>query len=130
MNGSAFTIRMGAALWQRVRDHHLAPDKRIEALSYAWARCERVLGGWVVLLPADSPWFAFQPDCYENQAGGNVRLRPDVLNGMLIAFAGSGYNCLVNIHDHWFADQGVFSSVDDEDDVRDRKSTRLNSSHG
>ena len=118
MNQRPTTIRIGRALWERVLDHHLADGKRVEALSYVWARCERTMGGLVVLIPSKAPYFAFQADCYERQSSGNVRLRPDVLNGMLVEFAGSDYNCVVNIHDHWFAQHGVFSAVDDEDDAR------------
>lgn len=110
-------LRVAGELWQRLRDFHLKDGKRDEALSYVWARCERVPGGHVVLVPADAPFFPLHGDCYERQSGGNVRLHPEVLNGMLVEFARSGFNCLVNVHDHWFADHADFSGVDDADDL-------------
>lgn len=112
------TLRVDARLWRRLRDFHLRPGKREESLSYVWARCERVRGGQVVLVPADAPVYQLGPDCYERQSGGNVRLHPDVLNGMLVEFARSEFNCLVNVHDHWFAEDAQFSGVDDDDDLR------------
>lgn len=112
------TLRVDARVWRRLRDFHLCPGKREESLSYVWARCERVRGGQVVLVPGDAPVYQLGPDCYERQSGGNVRLHPDVLNGMLVEFARSEFNCLVNVHDHWFADDAQFSGVDDDDDLR------------
>lgn len=112
------TLRFAEALWQRIAAYHLAPGKRREALSYLFCRVERVLGGMVLLAPADSPYFALAPDCFARQHGGNVRLRKDVQDGLLVEFAASDYNCLVNIHDHWFCDDAVFSTIDDADDLR------------
>ena len=42
------TMRVADMLWQRIQRFHLAPGKCKESLSYLWARCERVLGGYVV----------------------------------------------------------------------------------
>ena len=111
------TLRVDAGLWKRLRAFHLREGKRSEALSYVWARCERVSGGHVVLMPADAPFLALDADCYERHGSAQVRLRPDVLNGMLVEFARSDFNCLVNVHDHWFAEDADFSGVDDNDDL-------------
>jgi ThiF family len=111
------TIRISDVLWDRIKRFHLAPDKAKESLSYVWARCERVMGGYVVLLPEDTPFFAFDSDCFTRQSSGNVQLNKDVLNGMLVEFAKSDFNCLVNIHDHWFSNNATFSNVDDADDL-------------
>lgn len=115
-NSHLANFRISDVLWNRIKRFHLAPGKDKESLSYLWARCERVLGGYVVLAPEDAPYFAFGSDCYLRQSSGNVQLRRDVLNGMLVEFAKSDYNCLINIHDHWFSDDAVFSGVDDADD--------------
>lgn len=111
------SLRVDGTLWQRLREFHLRQGKREEALSYVWARCERVPGGHVVLVPPDAPFFPLGADCYERSSGANVRLRPDVLNGMLVEFARSDFNCLVNVHDHWFSEHADFSGVDDADDM-------------
>lgn len=111
------SLRVDAGLWQRLRQFHLREGKREEALSYVWARCQRVPGGHVVLVPPDAPFFPLGTDCYERSSGANVRLRPDVLNGMLVEFARSDFNCLVNVHDHWFSEHAEFSGVDDADDL-------------
>lgn len=113
----ALTLRVDADLWKRLRAFHLREGKRSEALSYVWARCERVLGGHVVLMPAGAPFLALDADCYERHGSAQVCLRPDVLNGMLVEFARSDFNCLVNVHDHWFAEDADFSGVDDTDDL-------------
>jgi molybdopterin/thiamine biosynthesis adenylyltransferase len=111
------SLRVDGKLWQRMHEFHLREGKREEALSYVWARCQRVSGGHVVLIPSDSPFFPLGADCYERSSGANVRLRPDVLNGMLVEFAQSDFNCLVNVHDHWFSERAEFSGVDDADDL-------------
>lgn len=111
------TIRLGANLYDRMRAFHLAVGKTRESLSYAWARAETTASGLRILLPDSSPYFPFASDCFTRQGAGNVQLRPDVLNGMLAEFASTDYNCIVNVHDHWFAKDAQFSTVDDDDDA-------------
>ncbi len=111
-------LKIGKVFYEMLRKVHLAQGKQVEALSYAFARCEATANGWVVLLPDDAPYFPFDVDCYDRVSAGNVRLNTHVFKGLLVEFAASDYNCLVNIHDHWFADSAQFSSVDDADDVR------------
>nr|MCU0757338.1 hypothetical protein [Xanthomonadales bacterium] len=108
MKGRSMSVRIAAPLWARIRDYHCSPGKCREALSYLYGRVEVVDGGLVLLLPEHAPYFAFAEDCFESRSGLHVRLRPEVLNGMLLDFAGSDYNCLINIHDHWFAEDAVF----------------------
>lgn len=112
-------LRIAAPVWDRLKGFHLAKGKQHESLSYIWARCEVVDGQHIILVPPDAPLFSFADDCLLSQAWGQVTLLPEVLNGMLVEFAKSGlYNCLVNVHDHWFAEHGEFSAVDDADDLR------------
>ena len=109
-------LRIAAPVWEALRAYHLRPEKRVEALSYVWAWAETGEAGVRILVPHTAPLLRFAPDCFERQSGGNVRLHGDVLRGMLIGFARSHLNCLINVHDHWFDDRTVFSGVDDEDD--------------
>lgn len=112
-------LRIAAPVWDKLKGFHLAEGKHHESLSYVWARCEVVDGEHIVLAPPDAPLFCFADDCLLRQTWGQVTLRPDVLNGMLAQFANAGlYNCLINVHDHWFAARGEFSAVDDADDLR------------
>lgn len=110
-------IRIAAPIMERLREYHLSDGKRTEALSYIWARAivrpDRIL----VLVPHNAPLKLFAPDCFVRQSAGNVQLQPDVLNGMLVGFAATDYNCLINIHDHWFDERTRFSGIDDNDDV-------------
>lgn len=110
-------IKMSAQIMTVLRKYHLAEGKRTEALSYVWARVVRLEDRILVLVPHNAPVKLFAPDCFARQSGGNVQLQPDVLNGMLVKFAASDYNCLINVHDHWFDDVTRFSSIDDQDDV-------------
>jgi hypothetical protein len=110
-------VRIEAPAMARLRAYHLAPGKSAEALSYVWARAVTTAGGTVVLIPRNAPTFLFAPDCFVRQSAGNVQLAPDVLNGLLVRFAASGFNTLVNVHDHWFDDYTSFSGVDDRDDA-------------
>ena len=110
-------IKMSAQIMTVLRKYHLAEGKRTEALSYVWARAVRLKDRILVLVPHNAPVKLFAPDCFARQSGGNVQLQPAVLNGMLVKFAASDYNCLINVHDHWFDDVTRFSGIDDHDDV-------------
>ena len=101
----------------RLRAFHLAAGKQREALSYVWARAVPARRGLTVLVPHNAPVFLLGDDCYDRQSGGNVRLAPDVLNGMLVQFAASDWDVLVNVHDHWFDERTAFSGIDDGDDL-------------
>ncbi|WP_333875790.1 ThiF family adenylyltransferase [Methylobacter sp.] len=112
------TINMSATLMERINTHHLAPGKRFESLSYVWARVVHSPTGSIrVVIPHNAPVLFFAPDCFISQSAGNVRLAPEVLNGMLVKFAASSFNCLVNVHDHWFDAHTRFSNADDRDDL-------------
>lgn len=111
------STNMNATVMDRLRVHHLAPGKRVESLSYIFANALCSPTGIVVVIAHNAPMLFFAPDCFINQSAGNVRLAPEVLNGMLIKFAASSFNCLVNVHDHWFDRHTRFSGVDDRDDL-------------
>lgn len=110
-------IRIAAPVMDKLRAYHLGSEKRAEALSYIWARAVATRKGVVVLVPHNAPLLLFAPDCFIRQSAGNVQLAPDVLNGMLVEFARSTFNCLVNVHDHWFDERTRFSGIDDADDA-------------
>lgn len=112
----SLTLRIADSLWQRMLAYHFAPGKHQESASFLYCNIERVLGGMVMLAPPDSPYLQLAPDCFKRQSAGNVCLRDDVQTRMLVDFAASRYNCLVNIHDHWFDDHALFSSIDDAGD--------------
>ena len=123
-------VRIAEPLWNAVRAYHLRPGKEIEALSYLWARVEATNHGINVLVPHTAPLLRFAPDCFERQTGGNVRLHPDVQRGMLVKFAASHLNALINIHDHWFDALTAFSRIDDADDIGGVRQTSGVSSAG
>lgn len=110
-------IRIAKSVVNDLKAHHLAEGKSEESLSYLWAFATPIEDGLIVHVPHNAPRVLFAPDCFVNQSYGNVRLDPEVLNGMLVQFAASSYNCLINVHDHWFDKTTSFSSVDDRDDV-------------
>ncbi|MBL8528387.1 MAG: ThiF family adenylyltransferase [Burkholderiales bacterium] len=110
-------LKIDAGVLARLRAFHLAPGKQREALSYLWATAVPTAAGLTVLVPHNAPVFLMGDDCYERQSGGNVRLAPEVLNGLLVQFAATDWNCLVNCHDHWFDERTEFSSIDDRDDL-------------
>ena len=109
-------IRIAESVMKDLEAHHLAGGKSEESLSYLWAFATPVVDGLIVHVPHNAPRILFDPDCFDNQSYGNVRLDPEVLNGMLVRFAASSYNCLINVHDHWFDQTTSFSTVDDRDD--------------
>jgi molybdopterin/thiamine biosynthesis adenylyltransferase len=111
------SIKISSRVWERLCRYHLAPGKHSESLSYILAQAICTPDGITVLIPHTAPVLLFDTDCFVRQSAGNVQLAPDVLNGMLIKFAASYYNCLINVHDHWFDEFTRFSGVDDHDDL-------------
>lgn len=111
-------FRIVDPVWRRLREHHLANGKAVESLSYIFAQTERTPFGLSIIVGPTAPLVMFGDDCFSRQSGGNVRLHNDVLNAVLIEFAGSSFNTLINVHDHWFDSRTSFSSVDDDDDRR------------
>ena len=89
-------MKIAARVLERLRTYHLAPAKRTESLSYIWAQATASDGVLTVYVPHNAPVKLFAPDCFERQTAGNVRLAPEVLNGMLVQFAASAFNCLTS----------------------------------
>jgi ThiF family protein len=111
-------MRMAKATWERLRSYHFSPGKRVERLSFLWARAYRNgSANTTVIVSHNAPLFLFADDCYSHQSGANCRLLPEVLNGMLVQFAASDYNTLINIHDHWFDETTHFTTIDDTGDL-------------
>jgi len=110
-------LRIHETPMSRLRAYHLAPGKQAEALSYVWGQAVNVGKELIILVPHNAKVWPLAPDCFASQSAGNVRLEPEVLNGMLIKFAESHFNCLINVHDHWFDDYTRFSGIDDCDDI-------------
>jgi molybdopterin/thiamine biosynthesis adenylyltransferase len=108
---------MADTIWRALQAYHLAPDKHVEALSYVFATLDESEEAIRILVPHTAPLIRFDPDCFQRQASGNVKLHEDVLRGLLIRFAQSPYGCLINVHDHWFCARTNFSRVDDADDL-------------
>jgi hypothetical protein len=111
-------VRMAKATWERVRSYHFSPGKKFERISFLWARAyQDGRANTTVIVPHNAPLFLFADDCYSHQSAAHCRLMPAVLNGMLVLFAASDYNTLINIHDHWFDHTTTFSGLDDAGDL-------------
>jgi ThiF family len=112
----AIELRIAASVWNAIVAYHLTAGKKKEALSYLFAEVDETDDVIRILVPHTAPLSLFDPDCFECQSGGHVRLHKDVLQGLLIGFTRSHYPCLINTHDHWFDTHPVFSRIDDADD--------------
>lgn len=110
-------VNFSANVWDKLRDHHLAGGKCTESISYCFANADVVNGDITINLDDRSELIFFAPDCYARQTHGGITVYADVKTGVLIRFMQSSYDVLVNIHDHWFTDHPVFSSIDDHDDL-------------
>jgi hypothetical protein len=89
-------MRMAKATWERLRGYHFSPGKRVERLSFLWARAYRNgAANTTVIVSHNAPLFLFAGDCYSHQSAATCRLLPEVLNGMLVQFAASDYNTLI-----------------------------------
>lgn len=114
-----FIVRVAQSHWAAVQAHQLQPGKKVEELSYLFGHACRLEDDTVLVTVGPKvPLFQFAPDCYDAQSGGHVRLSTEVMNSVLVKFAASPFNCLINLHSHWFQKVPDFSDVDDADDLR------------
>jgi molybdopterin/thiamine biosynthesis adenylyltransferase len=110
------TLRIAAAVFHTLRRHHLEKQSQVERLSFVFGRRVQAGDRDIILVPDQAP-VLFADDCFTRQSAGNVRLDPAVLNGMLVDFAASDWDVIINVHDHWFSRAGTrFSGIDDADD--------------
>jgi hypothetical protein len=112
----SIAMHIPTRVWDQMHAYHLGAAKPVEALSYLFATIDESGDRVRILVPPTAPAIQFGPDCFERQAAGNVRLYRDVLRGLLIRFAQSHYDALINVHDHWFSAYPSFSCIDDADD--------------
>lgn len=111
------TLRICAPLLESLQRHHLHKDQPVERLSYVFGRRVQTGERTIILIPNQTP-VLFASDCFVHQSGGHVSLDPAVLNAVLVEFAASDWDVIVNVHDHWFCRGGTrFSGVDDADDL-------------
>jgi len=112
-------IRFSEKVWSRIRDHHIQPGKRCETLSYVFARTTKAYDSTTILVAHDAPVLLLDEDCFEKRSASSVHLKKAVLDQLLFQFAGTDFNTLINIHDHWFDSKSTaFSRIDDTDDQR------------
>lgn len=110
-------LRICASLFETLKRYHLDKKQPVERLSYVFGRRVQTGERTIILIPNQTP-VLFAPDCFVHQSGGHVSLDPAVFNAMLVEFAASDWDVIVNVHDHWFSRAGTrFSAVDDADDL-------------
>ncbi|MGH8584397.1 MAG: HesA/MoeB/ThiF family protein [Gammaproteobacteria bacterium] len=111
------TLRICAPLLETLKRYHLDKEQPVERLSYVFGRRVQAGDRVILLIPNQVP-VLFAPDCFVHQSGGHVSLDAAVLNAMLVEFAASDWDVIINVHDHWFCRGGTrFSGVDDADDL-------------
>ena len=112
-------MRIMGHVAERLRQHHLAPGKNQEAISLALGHAYVDKEGAMTVVLADpDAVFLFAEDCYEARGRGYAILSREVRAGVYWEAIRRGYTAVVDVHDHHFADQAVFSAVDDTDDER------------
>lgn len=110
-------LRISASIWKRLRAHHLARGKHTEAISLALGHVQRSPDGeLIIVLAREDGLLLFADDCYLRRSYGAAVLRRDVRAKALWRAVQEGWTAVVDIHDHHFAEQAVFSDVDDRDD--------------
>lgn len=114
---NAHRLRIGAHVADRLRAHHLADEKRAESISLALGHAYTDAGGSVTIVLADpEAVLLFADDCYDTRSHARAELRLDVRAAAYWHAVESGYTAVVDVHDHHFASDAVFSPIDDADD--------------
>jgi molybdopterin/thiamine biosynthesis adenylyltransferase len=109
-------LRVTQEHWRKLFGYHFAPNKDYEALSFMFGYVSKSNAGLLICVPHNAPQFLLAADCFEKQQGGYLRLRASVQTGLYTEFAMSGYNGIINIHDHMNIPLPTFSGTDDSDD--------------
>lgn len=109
-----FKVKIPSELFQQVHDFHNSGS--YEQISYLFGNLFNIGGESILLVPVQKP-ILLADSCFDLQNQGRVRLKREVQLKVYAMFAKSGFNCLINIHDHPFSAMGTrFSGIDDEDD--------------
>src|ERR671914_2092588 len=67
-------MRMAKATWERLRSYHFSPGKKVERISFLWARAyQDGLGNTTVIAAHNAPIFMFYDDCYTHQSAAHCR---------------------------------------------------------
>jgi molybdopterin/thiamine biosynthesis adenylyltransferase len=116
----ATTLRITEAAWQRLCEHH-RHNAGHERCSAAFGRVIHHARGRTILVTERDLVFYEGVD-YKRQSRYGVEVAPQAVRRLLWAFAQSGAQALITIHDHFFDQRGTrFSGVDDQQDLaRDR----------
>jgi len=113
----ATKLRVTEPIWRALRQYHLDPRVRRERISYLFGTLVEGPRTDRTIIVADQP-VLLSDDCYITQTGGHVSLCPLVQNSILAAFAKTDHDCLINVHDHFFAAANTtFSSIDTADEI-------------
>jgi hypothetical protein len=122
MTPAVHRLRLSSAVAQALRRHHLGPDKRVESVSMAMGHAHAGPDGALTVQlanPADLRFFA--ADCYSVQGPYAVVLDAQVAASVHHEAVQKGFNAVLVIHDHNFANQARFSAADDQGDRLDAR---------
>lgn len=114
-------IRISAPVAQKLKAYHLAQQKQTELLSFAYGSVIELRDGSLVVLVCDPDQvFLLAPDCYSSAGYAQLGVHADVRAGIVWTALqrGQAVVVVIDIHDHFFADQAQFSATDDRDDLR------------
>jgi molybdopterin/thiamine biosynthesis adenylyltransferase len=108
-------VRLTEPLYEAVSAYLLPMDDLRERICFTFGQQFRQ-GDDLYFLFAEEP-LLLDEDCYLSRTMGNARLPKEVMDGVLLQFAGGSSGVLGNWHSHGFSRRGTrFSSVDDQDD--------------
>ena len=120
MKTSKVVIKISQSVWETINCYHKDSD---EKLSFLHARTVR-RGDTTIILACENPTL-LADDCYRSHGATHLSLYKDVTEGVVSKFLDSGFDTLINIHNHPFSESGTtFSAVDDRDDVSFDKAVR------
>ena len=120
MKTSRVIIKISQPVWETINSYHADSN---EKLSFIHARtfCR---GDTTIILACENPTL-LADDCYRSHGATHLSLYKDVTEGLVSKFLDSGFDTLINIHNHPFSESGTtFSAVDDRDDVSFDKAVR------
>ena len=114
-------IRFSDPVAQKLKEYHLPQHKKTELLSFAYGSViELDDGSLVVLVCNPDEVFLLAADCYSRVGFAHLGVHVDVRAGIVWNGVTKGQKVVVviDIHDHFFADEPHFSGTDDRDDLR------------
>ena len=110
-------LKLSHDVYQALLGFHFEKGKSKEAMSFLFARKSNYEENAVFTVGDIEQIYLLDESCYELQTGTQLRISTELKSKIYWMALEAGYDAVIDVHDHWFANSANFSSTDDKDDI-------------